>query len=92
MTTVAVLVAALAVGASGAGHRKLQQPFDEGSLVGSTAELVLDMDFTDTLGGVDTFGLVIAPIAALLDAPLGAAMEPVYQFMGTLPGFDGCAV
>ena len=93
----AVAVAALAAsaGAAAASNRKLLQRPDEGAVLGSAAELALDLDFISGVGGgilgADTLGFVIAPLASALDAPLGYVLEPVYQFFGNnVPGFDGC--
>jgi len=91
--TVAVLVAGLAAGASAADHRKLQQPYNEGELLATAGDLLTDLEFADFGGiGLDTFGFLIGPAAAALDAPLGYILEPVYQFMGSnVPGLGFCA-
>merc|ERR1719506_2350589 len=51
----AVAVAALAAsaGAAAASNRKLLQRPDEGAVLGSAAELALDLDFLSGVGGAD---------------------------------------
>ena len=95
VTAIAVAALAASAGAAAASNRKLLQQPNEGELLGTAAELALDLNFLSDVGGgilgAETLGFVIAPLASALDAPIGYVLEPVYQFFGNnVPGFGGC--